>query len=268
MGKRFIFQALLASLLLFSGLSWGKETSFDLGPAIFMMYGPHYRGANEERLYTIPYPAFIYKSDRIKAENAFIFGKLYQERHLTFSMSMVGSLPVGRKENKARQGMPSLLPTIEVGPMMKMDIWEKKFNETKVNLDFFFPIRTNFAVDILRAERNGFFSVPHFALSMKQGKFYSNLTAALMWGSAAYHHYFYGVSHLYATPERPSYQAQSGYSGYHFTLVQSYRINKLQLLYFARYDQLKGVAFRNSPLVKKNDYFAFGINISYFFKIL
>src|SRR3546814_5015082 len=65
-------------------------------------------------------------------------------------------------------------------------------------------------------------------------------------------------SDLYATADRPAYDAKSGYAGSQFLMSLSKRYPKYWLGAFARWDSLAGAVFADSPLVKRDHYFAAG----------
>jgi outer membrane scaffolding protein for murein synthesis (MipA/OmpV family) len=63
--------------------------------------------------------------------------------------------------------------------------------------------------------------------------------------------YYYQVSPQYAIPGiRPAYDARSGYSGALLVVALSKRFDHVWFGAFARYNELTGVVFENSPLVK------------------
>ena len=84
-----------------------------------------------------------------------------------------------------------------------------------------------------------------------------------IYASEEYHDYYYEVAPAYATPSRPAYDARAGYSGSRLTLTVSRRFAKFWVGAFARYDNLSGAVFADSPLVKKNDAFMAGIGIAW-----
>ena len=89
------------------------------------------------------------------------------------------------------------------------------------------------------------------------------LLAGPMYGSERNHDYFYSVAPQYATADRPAFDAKGGYAGSQFLMSVSKRYPKYWLGAFARWDSLKGAAFVDSPLVKREDYFAAGVGIAW-----
>ena len=70
----------------------------------------------------------------------------------------------------------------------------------------------------------------------------------------------------YATIERPAFDAQSGYAGSQFLVAVSKRYPGFWLGAFARWDNLEGAVFEDSPLVMSDDYFAAGVGIAWILK--
>ena len=70
----------------------------------------------------------------------------------------------------------------------------------------------------------------------------------------------------YAKTGRPAYNAKAGFSGNRATLTVSKRFDDIFLGLFARYDDLHGSIFIDSPLVKQKDSFMIGIALSWIFE--
>jgi outer membrane scaffolding protein for murein synthesis (MipA/OmpV family) len=80
-----------------------------------------------------------------------------------------------------------------------------------------------------------------------------------------YHDYFYTVPAENAMIGRPAYEAEAGYSGSRVTLTLSVNSRKWFVGAFARYDDLHGAAFDDSPLVETHGYLAVGVAVSRIF---
>ena len=86
-----------------------------------------------------------------------------------------------------------------------------------------------------------------------------NLSLGPIFASSRYHDYFYAVDPEFVTPQRPEYEADSGYSGSRITLGLTHHLDEFKFGVFARYDNLDGAAFEDSPLVETRDYFVVGL---------
>ena len=85
-----------------------------------------------------------------------------------------------------------------------------------------------------------------------------------MFAKDKYHDYFYAVAPHYATPMRPDYDADGGYSGTHVLASLSKRFPKYWVGAFLRYDWLGGAQFDDSPLVKRRrNYLAGGFGFAW-----
>lgn len=91
------------------------------------------------------------------------------------------------------------------------------------------------------------------------------LLAGPLFGDQRQHDYYYGVAPQYATAIRPAYAAQSGYAGMQFLASASKRFRQTWIGAFVRYDNLAGVSFEDSSLVRSQNYFAGGVAVSWIF---
>ena len=112
---------------------------------------PDYRGSDEYRWYFLPIPYLVYRGDILKIDREKISGLLFKTNRLQLDMSFNGSTPVDSAKNKARQGMPDLDPTFEMGPSLQVMLAENKTLEYKITLTF--PIRAVFSTDFKVVER-------------------------------------------------------------------------------------------------------------------
>ena len=67
----------------------------------------------------------------------------------------------------------------------------------------------------------------------------------------------------FATPERPEYHADGGYSGMHVLAAVSRRFPKYWFGAFLRYDWLGGAEFANSPLMRRENSLAGGFGFAW-----
>ena len=103
---------------------------------------PDYRGSDEYRWYLLPFPYVTYRGDILNIDREKISGIFFKTRRLQLEMSFHGAVPVDSSKNKARQGMPDLNPTFEIGPSFEVMLAEDKNKEYKITLSF--PIRAVF----------------------------------------------------------------------------------------------------------------------------
>jgi MipA family protein len=269
MRKRLFF-VLLSVFIVSSitpGLVLGKQLplwEFGLGGTALII--PDYRGSDESRTYLLPLPYFVYRGDFFKVDREEISGHFFKTNRLQLDMSFHGSVPVDSTKNKARQGMPDLDPTFEIGPSLEVLLAENKTSEYKITLTF--PVRAVLSTDLKSVNPAGWTFTPRLNVDLfnigKKGWDFG-LSLGPIFGDQVYHNYFYQVEQAYATAERPAYSAQGGYGGMQCAFLLEKKFKKLVLGLFIRGESLHGVAFSESPLLKTDLSFMGGLYFSWIF---
>jgi len=258
----------LAALLL-AGLPAGHSVAaekplWELGVGISALSLPDYRGSDESSLYAIPFPYLVYRGTFLKADRNGIRGTFFGSDRIELNVSLGASLPVNSDDNPARQGMPDLQPTVEIGPSLDFNLWRTP--DRRYKLDLRLPVRTAVTVKEGMDDIGWVFS-PRLNLDISDvaglAGWNMGLLAGPMVGSERNHEYFYSVAPQYATADRPAYDAKGGYAGSQFLMSVSKRYPKYWLGAFARWDSLKDAVFADSPLVKRETYFAAGVGIAW-----
>lgn len=241
---------------------------FEWGAGVLSIYGNHYRGSDQGKLWTFPLPYFSYISEHIEAEPSFIRGIFVRNEWFSFKLSLMVGLNAESEENMARAGMPSLDYTFEAGPMFIFHLWKSEDENVLVNFEW--PIREIFATDLSYVKHVGLYTVPYFNIkhlpTPTTWNWNSELSVSPMFADQKYHHYFYGVNQEYASPERPYYKAHGGYSGFQTALVLNKHFDNFVMIPFIRWDYLNGARFIDSPLVKTKNYFIGGLGLFWLFK--
>jgi len=258
----------LAALLLASltaGHAFAAEKPlWELGVGMSGLSFPDYRGSDESSLYAIPFPYLVYRGTFLKADRHGIRGTFFGSDRIELSVSVGASLPVNSDDNRARQGMPDLQPTLELGPSLDLNLWRTPDRRTR--LDLRLPVRTAVTVKGGMDDIGWVFS-PRLNLDITDvaglAGWNMGLLAGPMVGSERNHDYFYTVAPQYATAGRPAFDAKGGYAGSQFMMTMSKRYPKYWLGAFVRWDSLEGAVFADSPLVKSEDYFAAGVGIAW-----
>ena len=255
--------------LLVAAMAAGHASAIDkplweLGIGISALSFPDYRGSDESSLYAIPFPYLVYRGTFLKADRNGIRGTFFDSDRIELNLSVGASPPVNSSDNKARQGMPDLEPTVEIGPSLDLNLW--RTHDRRYKLDLRLPVRT--AVTVKGGMDNiGWVFSPRLNLDISDvggiTGWNLGLLAGPMYGSQRNHDYFYSVAPQYATADRPAFDAKGGYAGSQFLMSLSKRYPKYWLGAFARWDSLKGAVFVDSPLVKRDDYFAAGVAIAW-----
>lgn len=238
---------------------------FGLGPIGLRL--PDYRGSDESRSYTYPFPYFIYRGDFLRVDREGVRGILFESNRVELGLSLNGTPPTDSDKNRTRQGMPDLDPTLEIGPRLNLTLAQDRAKDWR--LDLRLPLRAAIAVDLPEARGIGWVFAPHLNLethpSFLSGTWNLGMQAGPLFATAKYHRYFYAVEPEFATPERPAYSPGGGYSGTLALAYLSRRFGSFWLGAFARYDTLKRAVFEASPLVKSDHSVMAGISVAWVF---
>jgi MipA family protein len=240
------------------------EWEFGLGATALTL--PDYRGSDESRDYLLPFPYLIYRGEHLRVDRQGVRGILFESDRVELNLSLYATPPVD-KDNRARQGMPELDPTIEIGP--RLDYTLAREREREWSFEMRLPVRAAIATDFSHTRHIGYVTYPHLHLFMRPMiagvKWNLGVQGGPLFATREYHEYFYGVDPQFATPERPAFDASSGYSGTLALVSLSRRFPRFWVGAFARYDTLKGAVFEDSPLVRRDYAFMAGIAVAWVF---
>ncbi len=222
---------------------------------------PHYRGSNSYNAPVFPFPALIYRGERLKASDGKIQGLLYTSETVKFDISLAGSLPASPDDDSARKGMPRLDTIFEIGPSLTTRLWESEGQNSSLLLEF--PIRSAFSIETgdLALRDHGWTFSPFIGINHDNHDWKVDLSFGPIFATRRYHAYFYDVSTQYVTAARPGYNAGGGYSGSRFTLSVDKHFKKFSIISFARYEVLSNATFIDSPLVERSNNLSAGFAI-------
>lgn len=252
------------AFFLFSPLAFAAEQTlplWELGVGAAAIRFPDYRGSDQSRQYLLPFPAVIYRGDKLKVDRQGMRGLLFESKRVVLDISLDGAVPVDSDQNGAREGMPDLDAVFEIGPSLKLSLYDSGPFEMRLNL----PYRYVYSSDLTRLDSHGTQFHPNLSFDYT-GRSHIGLSLGPLYASQEYHDYYYSVSPEYVTATRPAYRAEGGYSGMRYTLGWSRRYNRFWLGAFVRYDDLSNAVFRDSPLVTQEDALMGGISLAWFFK--
>ena len=226
---------------------------------------PDYRGADERRVLALPFPYVVYRGELLQADREGLRGRFFRNDRVDLHLSVNGSIPVDSSDNAARQGMPDLDPTLEIGPRLDLKLARKPNRGIEVTLRL--PVRTVIASDFAHSKNIGWVFQPQLNVDFRgiwPGEGWNlGLAAGPLYGDKRYHNYFYGVAPEFATQQRPAFNAEGGYSGSHILGAASKRFRSFWVGGFVRLDTLAGATFEASPLVRQNESFAAGFAIAW-----
>lgn len=235
---------------------------WDFGLGIGAVSFADYRGADTTHVYVLPVPYLYYRGNFLKADRNGIRGKLFRQDWIELNISAAATTPVRR--NATRAGMPDLRSTVEIGPSIDLHLF--KSADERIKFDVRLPLRGVFTVQA-RPHSIGAVFAPNAAIDIKdvlgfQGWYFGALAGPLF-ADHRYHDYFYTVAPSFAAPQRPAYEASAGYSGSEFLVALSKRYSQFWVGAYVRHDTLAGAVFENSPLVKRDNYWASGIGMAW-----
>lgn len=238
---------------------------WEAGAGVGVIAFPDYRGSDERSTYVLPVPYLVYRGEFLKVDRESVRGRLFHSEDVELDISLNGSVPVKSSDNRARQGMPDLDPSFEIGPSLNVTLARSK--DARYKLDFRLPVRSVFATDFSHIKHVGWITQPHLSVDIAEPLGYQGwklgLLAGPLYADRRFHDYFYAVDPQFATPERPAYSAPGGYSGSQFIAALSKRFPAFWIGGFLKWDTLHGAVFADSPLVRKREFFTGGFAISW-----
>jgi outer membrane protein len=216
---------------------------------------PDYRGAQQARSYPYPFAIPFYRGKYLRSDEEGVRGEVLMSDRVKFDFSLDGNVPVKSGDVQARQGMPDLVPTFQVGPALNIKLWHSA--KEQGSLIAFIPLRIAVAVDFPELEHIGYTFSPRLNYNRKVrfigGKWRVGIGLGLEYGSEAFHDFYYQVDPQYATPTRPAYDAQGGFAGYRSIFTFYRRFSDVWISIYGRYDRIDGAVFEDSPLAVRKD---------------
>ncbi|MEJ2156083.1 MAG: MipA/OmpV family protein [Desulfobacteraceae bacterium] len=223
---------------------------------------PHYIGSDEYENYLYPLPYVIYRGEFLRADRDGVRGIFYRGEKFETNLSFWGNPPVP-DDNEARQGMPELDAIGEAGPALRYYFYRRSWKDhlfvqaawrAAVSFDF------DSGVDADYQGWNGGF---HMNYQNKSSFEDQNLSlyfkAGVNFADSLYHNYFYGVPARFATPTRTAYQSDGGYSGLSVSTSLYKELTPVfSVGFYARWNNVSGAVFEESPLVRDTNNYAVG----------
>lgn len=246
-----------------------ERPKWELGAGAFGFYLPDYRGSNEYGAYLYPFPYVRYRGERLRVDDRRGIAALLllDSDRVELDVSLNASQPARSEDNEARQGMPDLDGTVEIGPVAKLALWRDAARASELSLQI--PVRAALAFGSWTPDYIGIVVNPVVDFFMRNagpgGGWRFGVQAGPVFNDARYNRYYYQVDPQYATATRPAYDAPGGYGGTQLTLSLNKRFDRIWVGGFVRAYALHGAAFEESPLVKSRTAFLAGVGIAYVF---
>lgn len=242
------------------------EPLWELGIGVAAVRFADYRGSDQSSAYVLPLPFVAYRSRFLRADRDGARAILFADHRFVVDMSLSASVPTRSNHSDARQGMPDLPGTFEIGPNLNVEFWQSA--DRRLKLDLRLPVRE--AITLQSSPRAiGVTFSPNLNLDVRNfaGQWNIGMLAGPLYADRRYHEHFYGVAPEFATGTRAAYDAPGGYAGWRATTAFSRRLGNAWLGGFVRYDDLHGAAFAPSPLVRRESGFTAGFGVSWIFAV-
>jgi MipA family protein len=244
-----------------------EKPLWELGAGLAFLQIPDYRGSDQNRLYLLPYPYFVYRGDFLRVDRERVSGRIFKTDRVLLDISLFGQVPVRSSDNDARRGMPDLDPTFEVGPSVNVMLLDNRQDGYRLNLAL--PVRPVFSTDFRSVRHEGWVFSPRLAFEKNDfiaGSGWNlGLSAGPIFADSGYNSYYYSVDPAFATASRPAYAAGGGYDGSSITIGLSKGYKQLVLNAFVSVTFLQGAVIEDSPLVKQHYSVMSGIAVSWIF---
>lgn len=249
-----------AGLATAAPIARADQPLWEAGLGVSVLRLPQYRGSDQNRVWVLPVPYVSYHGDILKADRDGARAVLLDTERLDFDVSVAATAPTNSSENDARQGMPDLAATIELGPNLNVTL--ARGAQWKLQLRA--PVRAALTLES-NPKMVGWLASPNLNLDTKIGGWNAGLLAGPLFGSRAFNGYFYDVAPQFATPSRPSYVAPGGFGGWRAIASTSRRLGALWMGGFITADTVRGAVYDNSPLVRQHGTLAVGFALSWVF---
>jgi outer membrane scaffolding protein for murein synthesis (MipA/OmpV family) len=261
--------SLRAALLLVcfsSGAAFAEgQPLWEAGAGVGVIRFAHYRGSNEYQTWVLPVPYVVYRGEFLKVDDRRMRGLFFRTDRSELDVSVNGAPPV--RNDNARQGMPDLDATLEVGP--SLNLFLLRSGDKKEVLELRLPVRTVIASDFSHFRQVGWLFQPNISFDLHDAPGFPGWKFGVMGGliytDRAYNRYFYAVDPVFATPERPAFSPGGGYAGTQFIASLSRRFARFWVGGFAKWDNVRDAAFEESPLVKSRNNLSSGIAMAWVF---
>ena len=239
-----------------------RRPLWELGIGVAALQFPDYRGSDETGTYLLPLPYVVYRGQFLRADREGARAVLVDADRFEVELSVSASVPTRSRSNAARNGMPDLPPSFEVGPKLNVALWRSADRQAKLELRL--PVRAVFTVE--RSPRSvGTTFSPNLSLDLVRNGWNIGLQTGPLYGDRRRHEHIYGVDPVFATAQRPAYRAGGGYAGWQALASTSRRFAGTWVGAFVRYDSLRGATFAASPLVRRDHALTMGVGVAWVF---
>jgi len=208
-------------------------------------------------------PFGIYRGSLLRVDGNGIGLRALHTPRFEWDVSGAGAFGSASSKVRARRGMPGIGTLVEVGPALKInlgDLADARRDPHLTQLEL--PVRAVFDVNDGLSHRGWTFEPRLVHTAWTGPRFSLILSAGALVGDRTINHLYYGVDALYATADRPAYDARGGLIATRLNASLRQRISPtLRLQYFAQFESVRGAANEDSPLVRSKQDAGFGVSL-------
>jgi len=228
---------------------------------------PAYPSSSDQNLTLLPLPYPVYRG------KIFSFGEdlediangqILSTQRFNLSVGLSANFPESSDNLSGRTGMPDLDFLIEAGPELSVALSGQPEDDRELVLAL--QLRAAVSIKELDANGRGFVFSPELEYLVRDfwdSKSELRFRVSPTWATSDYTDFFYGVDPEYATPDRPSFDAASGYVNTEFLVGLNRKItDRLEFRGSIRLWVNKGSANEASPLYQRD--YDHGIRLALF----
>ncbi len=243
------------------------QAGLEVGLGMSAINVPHYIGSEESEQYYLPFPYLRYRSETLNIDRNLIQTKLWRSGNWSLELSLGGSIKIDSDKSEARAGMDDLDFIIELGPALHYYFLGTRKDDNALFLEL--PIRGAISTDFTQATDRGVSFNPRIVWRRGYMIDQYEVRPQMSWGlrsaSDSYHSYIYGVDSQFVTAKRSQYKGTGGYGGWQLGYSTAVLWSDWLVAGFARYVNIKGAVYADSPLVKSDNSVVFGLASAYLF---
>lgn len=237
---------------------------WELGAFAFGVSQQAYPGSDEQLTRGLLLPYGQYRGRFLRADRETAGLRAVKTPVYELDVGVSASFGGNSSEIGARRGMPELGTLVEFGPRLKINLgsWGEGRHAGRWRVEL--PLRGVFDLTDSAAHRGMAFEPEiNFQRRSLGGYGYAVSLGAIV-GDRRLNRTFYGVAPIYALPDRPAYEAQSGLIAWRLSASVSRTLTPdWRIVGFARFDSVAGAANEASPLVRRTTGATVGLGLSY-----
>ena len=218
---------------------------------------PAYPSSSDQNLTLLPIPYPLYRGKFLSFGEDLedlANGQLLKANRVNLSVGLSASFPESSDNLSGRAGMPDLGFLIEAGPELELTLRGGPDEDRELSLSL--QLRGAVSMDGFDATGRGVVFNPeleYLARHFLDSKTELRLRVSSAWATSDYTNFFYGVDPEFATPDRPSFDAESGYLNTEFLVGLNRKISsRLEFRGSVRLWVNKGAANDASPLYQRD----------------